>query len=90
MNVGIRELKAKLSEYVERAARGEIISVTRRGRLRAQLTPVPGNEAQDPALERGIREGWITPRKRPPARIEPLGLKSRMSVEELLAEDRGE
>lgn len=32
MNVGIRELEAKLSEYLSRAAAGEEIIVTDRGR----------------------------------------------------------
>ena len=35
-DVGVRELKARLSEYLDRAARGEVIRVTQRaGRRRA-------------------------------------------------------
>ena len=33
MNVGVRELKAKLSEYLGRAASGEEVVVTDRGRM---------------------------------------------------------
>ena len=38
--VGIRELKARLSEYVRKASRGEEIMVTARGREVASLVPV--------------------------------------------------
>src|SRR4030065_562231 len=37
--VGIRELKAKLSHYLERAAAGETIVVTDRGKARAGRPP---------------------------------------------------
>jgi len=61
MDVGIRELKARLSKYVERADRGETIRVTSRGRLRALLVaPGPDDPLEDP-IGRGMREGWITP-----------------------------
>ncbi len=39
MQVGIRELKAHLSELVDHAARGEVIVVTERGKPVAQLSP---------------------------------------------------
>jgi prevent-host-death family protein len=40
IKVGISELKAKLSEYVEQARRGEMIVVTDRGEPVAELTPL--------------------------------------------------
>ncbi len=55
MNVGVRELKEHLSEYIERASRGEVIRVTDRGRARAILAPLP----ETSRLEEGILEGWI-------------------------------
>ena len=57
MDVGVRELKQRLSEYLDRAERGEIIRVTDRGRPKAVLGPLPGRLR----LEEGISEGWITP-----------------------------
>jgi prevent-host-death family protein len=42
MEVGIRELKRRLSDYVDQASRGEIIQVTDRGRPKAILAPLPG------------------------------------------------
>lgn len=40
-SVGIRDLKQNASAVVARAAAGEIIAVTDRGRPVAQLTPLP-------------------------------------------------
>jgi prevent-host-death family protein len=60
MEVGIRELKAKLSEHVQRAAEGETIVVTDRGRPVARLVPYDSSSA----LDRGVAEGWIEPARR--------------------------
>jgi prevent-host-death family protein len=38
-NVGLFEAKQKLSELVERAARGERIGITKRGKLTAEIGP---------------------------------------------------
>lgn len=56
MKVGIRELKARLSEYIERAEQGQVIDVTSRGRRVAQIVPAPGADN----VERGLTEGWIS------------------------------
>lgn len=40
IKVGIKELKAKLSEYVERALGGEMVVVTDRGEPVAELVPL--------------------------------------------------
>ena len=52
----IRDLKAHLSEYLARAAAGEVITVTDRGRPSAVLAPLPGRAR----IELGIAEGWMT------------------------------
>jgi prevent-host-death family protein len=57
MDVGVRELKQRLSAYLDRAERGEIIRVTDRGRPKAILGPLPGRVR----LEQGVAEGWVTP-----------------------------
>ncbi len=86
MDVGIRTLKANLSGYLERAARGEVIRVTDRGRPKALLGPLPGRSR----VEEGVTEGWIRPgngrRPKPVSRR----FKAKHSVRELIAEDRGE
>lgn len=84
-DVGVRELKEHLSEYLERAERGELIRVTDRGRPKAVLGPLPGRVR----LEEGIAEGWITP-----GSGKALGPVARVAAErrvlDVLAEDRGE
>jgi prevent-host-death family protein len=85
IEVGIRELKAHLSDYLDRAARGEVVRVTDRGRPKAVLGPVLGPSR----IEEGIRAGWITP-----ARATALGpvtrVAARRRVLDAIAEDRGE
>ena len=83
-DVGVRELKARLSEYVERASRGEVIRVTDRGRAKAILAPLPGRLR----LEEGIAEGWI----RAPShggRGPWQRFRASRTVADVLAEDRG-
>lgn len=55
--IGIRELRQNASEYVRRAEKGEVIEVTDRGRLVAQLTPLPRPQS---VLDRWIAEGKAT------------------------------
>jgi prevent-host-death family protein len=85
MDVGVRELKQRLSEYLDRAERGEIIRVTDRGRPKAVLGPLPGKVR----LEEGVAEGWVTAGSgrslRPVPRVRGLG-----RVTEELRRDRGE
>lgn len=64
MDVGVRELKARLSEYLDRVERGEVISVSRRGRPVAQIIPLPVRGR----IEQGIAEGWIRPGNGAPVR----------------------
>jgi len=85
--VGIKELKDRLSEYVHRAAAGERVIVTDRGRPIATLAPVDEDPARDWAW-RMVRDGlahWNggKPRlsARPPINTGP-------SVSDAVLEDR--
>jgi prevent-host-death family protein len=84
-DVGIRELKQHLSEYLDRAERGEMVRVTDRGKPKAVIGPVPGRAR----IEGGIRAGWIKA-----GTGSPLGpvrrSKASRRVLDVLAEDRGE
>ena len=60
MDVPIREPKARLSEYVRRAAAGELLTVTDRGRPVATLGPLLG----DVDLSDAVANGWVTPASR--------------------------
>ena len=85
MDVGVRELKQRLSELLDRAEQGEIIRVTDRGRPKAVLGPLPGRHK----LEQGIAEGWIAAGSR-----KRLGAAKRVRAEkriaDVLREDCGE
>jgi prevent-host-death family protein len=86
MKVGIRELKAKLSELVDKAARGEPIYVTDRGIVKAMLVPVPDQFR----LNEGIEGGWV---RRGDKADEAPSLVRResatASIRAVLDEDRG-
>jgi prevent-host-death family protein len=85
MDVAIRELKAKLSAYLQRAAAGELITVTDRGRPVAVLGPLPGRID----LEAAAAEGWVTlPTASGLTEFHPR--PGVMGVLAALAEDRGE
>lgn len=85
MEVGIREIKKHLSAYLERAARGEVIVVTDRGKPKATLGPVPGRLR----LEEGWSEGWIRRGEEIPPRPVCRSPAVR-TIAEVLAEDRDE
>jgi len=57
MVIGIREAKARLSEYIRRANAGEVVTITDRGKVVALL--VPPQRAS--SIDKGLAEGWITP-----------------------------
>jgi prevent-host-death family protein len=85
MDVAIRDLKAKLSAYLQRAAAGEHITVTDRGRPVAMLGPLAG--VVD--LEAATAAGWLTPASStglPPVRRHT----ALRSVQSALDEDRAE
>jgi len=84
-DVGVRELKQHLSEYLRRAEQGEVIRVTDRGSPKAILGPLPGSGR----IEAGIAEGWITPGSG--ERLAPADpVSGNRSIRDALAEDRGE
>ena len=55
--IGIRELRQHASRWVRRAAAGETLEITDRGRPVARLQPIP---AETTGLERLRAEGRIT------------------------------
>ena len=92
--VGLRELKNRLSEYVRLVRAGEHIQVTDRGQVVAELMPPTPAKGRDPAAGLAALEGRGL--LRPPAtesraryrrlsRLVPAG-----TVQRLLDEDRGE
>jgi antitoxin (DNA-binding transcriptional repressor) of toxin-antitoxin stability system len=63
-SVGLKVLKNKLSEYVRLASRGEIVLVTDRDRVVAEIgPPQPGRSPwlADALLAEVVRNGWLAP-----------------------------
>jgi len=83
-DVGVRELKQRLSEYLGRAERGELLRVTDRGRPKAVIGPLPGRAR----IDEGIEEGWITPGSGALLRNHRRW-NARERVLDVLSEDRG-
>jgi prevent-host-death family protein len=86
MDVGIRELKKRLSEYLDRVAAGETLRVTDRGRPKAIIRPIPDVSV----VARGLEEGWLTrpSRSQPPKPVPRT--RARRRVLAVLDEDRRE
>ena len=82
-DVGIRELKRRLSEFLDRAERGEVVRVTDRGRPKALIGPLPDRGP----IAQGIAEGWIRPGSGAPLRA-IRRWRSERRVLDVLAEDR--
>lgn len=85
MDVAVSELKAKLSAYLQRAAAGEVITLTDRGRPVAVLGP-PLGRVDPPGA---VAAGWVTPATA--TGLKPVRRhKAVRSVMQALVEDRGE
>ncbi len=83
MEVGIRELRNKLSRYIDRVKEGEEMIVTDRGRAVAKVVPIDG----DDVLERLIAEGKVIPARKNDRELPPP-IKARGTVSDLVAEQR--
>ena len=62
--VGLKVLKNKLSEYVRLVQGGEVVLVTDRDRVVAELVPPQagrGVSVADAVLAELVRKGWVTP-----------------------------
>lgn len=86
MHVGVRELKQHLSEYLDRAAGGEVVVVTDRGVPKVIMSAAPGVDQ----FANGVADGWITPPKHTDGLGPPSRQRSSRRVAEVLLEDRGE
>lgn len=92
-SVGLKVLKNKLSEYVRMAEAGEVVLVTDRDRVVAELRPPMERApfASDALLADLVRRGLLTPpvmvREGPPPRV-PVAATAAILRE--LDTDRGE
>jgi prevent-host-death family protein len=65
IEIGIRELKARLSHYLARVARGDEVIVTRRGRPVARLVGAGRDELLDDLIAIGLVERAPARSRRP-------------------------
>jgi antitoxin (DNA-binding transcriptional repressor) of toxin-antitoxin stability system len=73
-SVGLKVLKNRLSEYVRLAAKGEVILVTDRDEVVAELSPPRSDRslsAADALLADAVRNGWVRPPLLPNEGIPP-------------------
>ena len=75
--VGLKILKNKLSECVRLAAAGETVVI-------AEIVP-PRKESES-VIERGVREGWIRPAKKPFQPLPPRKPVPGLTLDQLLAD----
>jgi len=89
-SVGLRVLKNKLAEYVRLAAGGEIVLVTDRDRVVAELSPPRAGRAEalaDAQLADLVRRGFVAPPTLPRA-VPPR--QPVAATEEILSELRAD
>ena len=85
--IGVRDLKARLSEYLKQVNEGNIIEVTSRGKAIARILPKNQNRKRD-AMDL-VREGvanWNG--KRVPVKMPAFGLTGRKLASDLVLENR--
>jgi len=95
MDVAVRDLKDRLSEYLRRAQAGEEIVVTSHGRPIVRMTgvaEVPGAETEADVIARLRALPWVRPgngeRLEPVANPIPAGPPGEALLSELLLKDR--
>jgi len=94
MDVSVRELKSRLSEYLRRVRAGEDVHVTLRGRRVARLIAEASDaEPEDAVLQRLDAQPWIMP---PTKAGKPVGLAAppriaagESNLSDIVSEDRG-
>ena len=81
---GIRELRNRLSHYLDRVRAGEELTITDRGRAIARITPVDAPRTYD----RLVDEGLIRPAQQRTRSLPERRIASRGTVSDLVADQR--
>jgi prevent-host-death family protein len=87
--IGVGELKTKLSSVLRDVEEGERVRVTTRGRPVADIVPVMPERSE--AMKKLIAEGRVTPASRPkPQGPPPRPRKTGRSASAIILAERGE
>jgi prevent-host-death family protein len=86
-HIGVRELKATLSEVLRRVEQGERVRVTVRNRPVADILPV-GAPGPDDRLRELIARGRLVPPTRPRPERAPRLARAQASASELILAER--
>ena len=87
MPVGIRELKNKLSQYLNRVKRGENLAVTDRGKIIAYILPAEKSPSHDELLQM-VREDKAAWKGGKPAGSAKPATAEGKPVSEIVTEER--
>ncbi len=90
VNVGIKELKNSLSRYLRAVRNGEVILVTERGRVVAEIRPRRERaESEEDRALRGLEEqGLLTRGRGRPKRGQPVKVPRGVLASKMVSEDR--
>lgn len=91
LTVPISALKASLSQYLDAVRKGGEVIITDRGRPVARILPVEGVRASEGLRARLVREGVLSPPRKPRTRLKaPLAGDRAAGVLSALLEERAE
>ena len=86
VEVGVREFRARLSHWLDRAAEGEEIVVTERGRARARVLPADRPTTREQLIAQGILTPASVPKNSIPL---PKPIKVKGGIDDILPESKG-
>ena len=90
MNVGVKELKNSLSKYLRAVRSGEVVHITERGKVVAEIRPRAARVGEDDqALLQLEREGVVTRGRGKLTDAPPVRLPRNASASTMVIEDRG-
>jgi len=90
MTVGTKRLKNQLSYYLRRVRAGEVVKVTDRGRVVAELRGATADPSGEESLLRELdRAGLVTFGSGRSRDFEPIRLRGRVLASDIVVQDRG-
>lgn len=90
VNVGIKELKNSLSRYLRAVRQGEVVLITERGKIVAEIRPRARRASDDErALMELEQQGVLTRGRGRISEAAPVKLPRGVSASRMVIEDRG-